>query len=142
MRPIDFMKAAGVGLAVLVLTLALSYPMVAFYAYFIEPGHPQQFYVEAAQWIAPWSSHVFGPLLFFVLNFWLARRRPERNALTFAVATVVLYVVIDWSMLPLMGVSLLEVMKVSVAASLGAKLIGALAGATLGARARGRAAAA
>ena len=32
MRPIDFLKAAGVGLAVLVLTLALSYPMVAFYA--------------------------------------------------------------------------------------------------------------
>ena len=62
--------------------------------------------------------------------------------MTFAVATVVLYVVIDWSMLPLMGVSLMEVMKVSIAASLAAKLIGALAGATLGARARGRAAAA
>ncbi len=52
----EFTKALGVSLFVLVLTLAASFPMVAVYAYLIEPGHPPEFYSEAANWIAPWSS--------------------------------------------------------------------------------------
>jgi hypothetical protein len=51
----DVFKAIGVAFLVLVITLAASYPMVAFYAYVIEPGHPQSFYTDAAQWIAPWD---------------------------------------------------------------------------------------
>jgi hypothetical protein len=128
-KPIDYLKAAGVGVAVLALTLALSYPMVAFYAYFIEPGHPQQFYRDAAQWIAPWSSHVFGPILFFAFNYWLARRSPGRNAVAFAIASFAAYVVIDWGMALGMGLSLGVMLVPSVAVSLAAKLAGGLAGA-------------
>ena len=131
MKPIDYLKAAGVGAAVLALTLALSYPMVAFYAYFIEPGHPQQFYVDAAQWIAPWSSHVFGPLLFFAFTYRLARRSPGRNAVAFAIASFVAYVVIDWGTVLGMGMGLGVMLKPSVALSLGTKLLAALAGAYL-----------
>jgi hypothetical protein len=64
MRAVDYLKALGVAVATLAITLAAGFPMVAFYAYFIEPGHPQEFYNEAAQWIAPWSSHILGPLAF------------------------------------------------------------------------------
>jgi hypothetical protein len=134
MTPIDVLKAAGIGLAVLALTLALSYPMVALYAYFIEPGHPQTFYVEAAQSIAPWSSHVFGPILFFAFNYWLARRSPERNAMAFAAASIVAYIVIDWGLVLGMGLSLGVMLTTSVALSLCAKVLGAFAGAHLGGR--------
>lgn len=76
-----FFKALGVAVATLAITLAASFPMVAFYAFFIEPGHPQEFYNEAARWIAPWSSHVIGPMVFFAFNYWLAARSPRRNRL-------------------------------------------------------------
>lgn len=135
MKPLDVLKAAGVAAAVLALTLALSYPMVAFYATFIEPGHPQQFYVDAAQWIAPWSSHVLGPAFFLAFNYWLARRKPARNAFAFAAATFVLYVIVDWGMALGMGVSLAVMLTPTVMLSLAAKALGAFAGAHLGARA-------
>ena len=41
MRAVDFVKARGIAIATLVITLAASFPMVAFYAFFIEPGHPR-----------------------------------------------------------------------------------------------------
>jgi hypothetical protein len=135
MRPIDYLKAAGLGLAVMALTIAASFPMVFVYATFVEPGHPQTFYNEAAKWIAPWSSHILGPILFFAFNYRLARRRPERNALAFAVATIGLYVLIDFGMsLPFVPAA--AFFTPTVALSLVAKLGGALAGAWLGKRAR------
>jgi hypothetical protein len=142
MKTSDFMKALGVAVATLVITLVASFPMVAVYAWLIEPGHPPEFYTDAAQWIAPWSSHVLGPLVFFAFNFWLARRNAERNAVLFAVATVVLYVVVDFSMLPLMGLDLFAALSLTMGASLGAKLVGALLGAHLGTRRRPQATAA
>jgi hypothetical protein len=135
MKPIDYLKAAGVALAVLTLTVAASFPMVFFYATFIEPGHPQAFYNEAAKWIAPWSSHVLGPILFFAFNHRLARRNAERNAMAFAAATIGMYVLIDFGMtLPFAHAS--AFLTPTVALSLAAKLTGALAGAWLGARER------
>jgi hypothetical protein len=129
---LDYLKALGVAVAALAITLAASFPMVAFYAYFIEPGHPQEFYNEAAKWIAPWSSHILGPLVFFAFNYWLARQSPERNAMLFAAATIVFYVIVDWSMLPMMGVPIAAALTVSVLLSLVGKAIGAFLGAYLG----------
>jgi hypothetical protein len=133
MKPMDYLKALGVALFVMTCTLFFAFPMVAFYAYVIEPGHPQEFYSKAAQWIAPWSSHVLGPLLFFGLNFRLARSRPERNAMAFAIATIVAYVVIDAGSLPLFGVDIAAFFRATVLISLVFKAIGALLGARLGA---------
>jgi hypothetical protein len=133
MKPIDYPKAAGVGLAVMALTVAASFPMVYVYATFIEPGHPQSFYNDAAKWIAPWSSHILGPILFFVFNYRLARRSPDRNAMAFAAATIGLYVLIDFGMmLPFVPAS--AFFNPTTALSITAKLIGAVSGALLGKR--------
>lgn len=128
MKLIDYLKAAGIGLTVMVLTVAASFPMVFIYAQFIAPGHSQPFYNEAATWIAPWSSHVLGPLLFFIFNFWLARRRPERHAIAFAALTVALYALIDFGMM-LAFVPPSTLLTMPVALSLAGKLAAALGGA-------------
>ena len=136
MNVLDVLKALGVAVLTLIITLAASFPMVAFYAYVIEPGHPQSFYNDAALWIAPWSSHILGPLVFFAFNFWLARRAPKRNAFLFAVATVALYIVVDFGTLPLMGIDIRTAFTLSMGFWLSVKLIGALLGAYLGAKKR------
>ena len=107
---------------------------VAFYAYLIEPGLPPEFYTAAAQWIAPWSSHLLGPLLFMTFNFYLARRRPGRHALPFAAASIVLYVIIDAGSLPLFGVPIVRFFSLPVMVSLCFKTAGALTGGWLGTR--------
>ncbi len=140
MKAADLIKALGVAIAVIVITMAASFPMVAFYAYVIEPGHPEAFYTEAAQWIAPWSSHILGPLCFLGFNFWLARRSPERNATAFAITTLVLYLIVDLSMLPLMGLPILGAVSVVFLLSFAGKAAGALLGAHLGSRPRNPAA--
>ncbi|MDP2142461.1 MAG: hypothetical protein Q8L20_16785 [Gammaproteobacteria bacterium] len=136
MTAIDYLKALGVAVLVMVFTLAASFPMVAFYATFIEPGHPQQFYNDAAMWIAPWSSHVLGPLAFLAFNYRLAKRSPRRNAMAFAVMTFVFYLLVDFSTLPLMGIDILSALTLTTILSLLTKLFGALGGARLGTTAR------
>lgn len=138
MEALDIPKALGVAVAVLVITLAASFPMVAFYAFVIEPGHPQEFYNEAAQWIAPWSSHILGPVMFFAFNFWLAKRSTRRNALLFAAATVVLYTVVDLSTLPMIGLPIAAAFTVPFGLSLVGKAAGAFLGAYHGTRSRDR----
>ena len=137
MTALDYLKAFGVAFATIVITVIASFPMVAFYAYLIEPGHPQEFYTEAAQWIAPWSSYVLGPVVFFVLNYWLARRTPARNALLFAVATLLAYVMIELAMVRAMGGDLAMFLSLNMAFWFALKVIAALAGAHLGSRASG-----
>ncbi|MGI9323867.1 MAG: hypothetical protein ACR2PZ_01515 [Pseudomonadales bacterium] len=134
MTALDFARALGVATAVIVITMAASFPMVAFYAYIIEPGHSEEFYTAAAQWIAPWSSHILGPIAFLGFNYFLAKRSPERSALLFAVATLGLYVVVDLSMLPMMGLPIADGITLSTTLSFLAKTAGALLGAYLGSR--------
>ena len=136
MQALDYVKATGVALVTLIITLALSFPMVAFYAYVIEPGHDQTFYTEAAQWIAPWSSHIFGPLTLFAFNYSMAKRRPERNAMLFVLVTILMYIVIDFGMLGFMQVDITVFLTMSIGISMVAKLAGALLGAHFGTRAR------
>ncbi len=136
MKAADFAKALGLAIVTIIVTLVASIPMVAFYAFFVEPGHPQEYYDEAAQWIAPWSSHILGPLLFFGFNFWLARRSPGRHAMLFATATIVLYAVVDLGTLPMVGLPVSAAMTLPVALSFGAKAVGAFLGAYLGSRNR------
>ncbi len=139
MKAADLVKALGVAIAVIVITMAASFPMVAFYAFVVEPGHPQAFYTEAAQWIAPWSSHILGPICFFGFNFWLARRSADRHATAFAVTTLVMYLIVDLAMLPLMGLPILGAVSVVFILSFAGKATGALLGAHLGSRTRTKA---
>jgi hypothetical protein len=137
MKPIDYLKAAGVGLAVMAVTIAASFPAVFVYAAFDKAGpHDQAYFNHTATFVAPWCSYVGGPVLFFLLNWLLARRRPARNALLFAAASFVFYLVIDGGSTVLFSMSLMEFASVTVLISSLAKLAAALAGAWLGSRSR------
>lgn len=95
MKPIDFAKAAGVAIAVLILNVFFAILVVLVYRFAIEPGRPSEFYDAAALRIAPWCSHIAGTFLFFGAGYLFTRRRPERNGFLFALAFTVLYAVID-----------------------------------------------
>lgn len=129
----DLVKALGVAMLVLIITIAASFPMVAFYATFIEPAQKPEFYQEAALWIAPWSSYVLGPIVFFLCTFWLSRRRLVSNPMRFAIFAVAFYIVVDLIVLPLaIGIPLASMLTIGMLLTLSSKLIAALAGAHCG----------
>ena len=131
-RTIDIGKAAVTAVVVLVVNVAVSFAVVAVYAYLIEPGHDDAFYQAAAQDIAPWSSVFAGALLFFAAAYWQTKRQPERNAILFAIAVVAIYSLIDIAVLLSQGV--LQSMAGVVTLSLTTKLFAAIAGARIAAR--------
>lgn len=135
MKLSDFLLALGVAVLAMVITMIASYPMVAFYSYVIEPGQTQEFYENAALSIAPWSSYILGPVVFFGCNYAMAKRNPGRNAMLFAVMTIVFYFLVDFVvLLPLMGVSIGSALTMTAAVSVLTKLVGAVLGAQLGLR--------
>ena len=133
MQPIDYAKAAGLAILVLMLDFAVAFLVVAFYSLAIDPGHPQAYYEAAALSITPWSTRVAGPILFFLAIWGTGRRRPERNPWAFALATFFFYLVVDFA---LVGFGFGAVLTLPVALTLLAKLAGALAGAAVVSRAR------
>ncbi len=133
----DILKAIGVALVIMVVDVAISFPVVAVYAYFIEPGHDAAFYESAAQRIAPWSSVVAGVFLFFGALYWLTRRKPERHAVGFALAVWVAFaafaLAIDLAILAGAGGSLRSIAGI-VALSLATKFAAAITGAWVASR--------
>src|SRR5688572_17044830 len=97
MKPIDYAKAAGVALLLLVLNVLLSIPVILFYSLVIDPGHPPEYYNQAALRIAPWCSYTTGTVLFFIAGYFLTKRRPQRNGLLFAATFTGFYALIDIS---------------------------------------------
>ena len=95
MKPIDFARAAGVAVAVLVVNVLIAILIVLVYSFAIEPGHPREFYDAAALRIAPWCSHIAGTALFFGAGYLFGRTRPQRNGFLFALVFTVLYALID-----------------------------------------------
>ena len=126
MKPIDYAKAAGVALLLLVLNVLLSIPVILFYSLVIDPGHPPEYYNKAALRIAPWCSHITGTFLFFLAGYFLAKRRPGRNGFLFAATFTGLYAFIDAAVVGFVGVFAIE-----FALSMLAKLLASLAGAFL-----------
>jgi hypothetical protein len=126
MKPIDFAKAAGVAIAILILNVLISVVVVLIYALLVEPGHPSEFYDAAALRIAPWCSHIAGTALFFAAGYLCVRRCTERNGLLFAAVVTLFYALIDGAIVSFAGAFTLEHVL-----SLLAKLAAALAGAFL-----------
>lgn len=131
MKPIDFLKAAGIAIGLLVINVLIAILVVGVYAALIEPGHTDEFYDEAALWIVPWSCHIIGTPLFFVAVCFLTARRRERNAYLFATVVVVMYAIIDAA-----SVGFLSVLELSFALSMLLKLAASLTAAYVGTRSR------
>jgi len=129
MKPIDFAKAAGVAVGVLALNIFIATLVIVAYSLWIEPGHPREFYDEAALRIAPWCSHIFGTALFFAAGYRFARLRSRSVALIFAAAFTVLYAIIDSAIVAFAAFWQLEFWL-----SMLAKFAAALAGAYLATR--------
>jgi hypothetical protein len=91
----DYLKALITGFAVLALNLLTLVALMFGYGQFIAPGHPPEFYTEAAPRLGAWSGPIAGALLIFLFVWLLSRRRPQRNAYAFAAATFVSYAAID-----------------------------------------------
>ncbi len=125
----DFAKAVGVALVIMMANVAISYGVVAVYAYFIEPGHDGAFYEASAQRIAPWSSVVAGGFLFFGALYWLTRRTPDRHAIGFALAVASSYAAFDLAILA--GAGALPSLGGIVALSLLTKFAAGIAGAAV-----------
>jgi hypothetical protein len=122
---VDFVKALALAFGILVVNVAISFGVVFAYSLWVEPGHDQAYYEAAAQWIAPWSSVAFGWLLFLIACA-LFSRRPERNALAFALAVLVAYAALDLGIL--FAAAALSPFPPIVALSLASKLAGAIGG--------------
>ncbi len=125
MGALEFLRAAGTAVGILVLNLAISFGAVAWYSVFGDPGHGAPYYEAAAQWIAPLSSIVFGWLL-FLLAMLAMSRKPARDALVFALTTFAVYAAIDLSVIGAMGG--ISVLAPTIALSLSSKLAGAVGG--------------
>jgi hypothetical protein len=130
MKPIDYAKAAGFALALLVINVLIAILVVTFYALLIEPGHPREFYDEAAKRIAPWCSHIAGTALFIIAGYFLTRHRLYRNAYLFVTVISVFYALIDAASVGFAGI-----LQVEFALSMLVKLLAALAGAFIAIRA-------
>ncbi len=127
MTPLDFVKALGVALALMVLNVATAFGVVWAYSLFIEPGHEEAFYQAAAQQIAPWSSVVAGVALFFAAGWLFAKRKPARNGIVFAATFALIYAAIDVSIILAAGE--IATLAPIVAASMVTKLVAAMGGA-------------
>jgi hypothetical protein len=132
MTLLDFLKALGVAVLLMVLNVAIAFGVMAIYSTFIAPGHDVAFYESAAQRIAPWSSIFVGAALFFLAMLWLAWRRQGRNGYLFAFAVVAIYAAIDLS--AILAAGALTGFGAIVAASMLSKLAAAELGAWLGRR--------
>ncbi|MDA1166171.1 MAG: hypothetical protein O3B13_24005 [Planctomycetota bacterium] len=124
MKTTDFARAFGAAIALLAVNLLVAIAVVVFYRFVIEPGHPGEFYDEAAMRIAPWCSHIIGTALFFVVIRFVTARKPDRNGLLFAVVVSLFYAIIDSAMVGF--ASLVEVeFLLSMMAKLAAAVVGA-----------------
>lgn len=95
MTLIDFIKAAGLAVLVLASNLLLTVLAVFIYSLAIEPGHPAAYYNAMAPRIGAWTGPAGGVLLMLLAAYVFGRRRPARNALAFAAAVFVFYVLLD-----------------------------------------------
>lgn len=126
MLPVDFVKALGLAIAILALDLACAFGAVWFYSLAIDPGHAREYYVALAPAISTVSTRIVGPVLFILFVWLVSRRRPNRNAWTFAVVVFLFYMLVDGALVAWQGFFVPEVI-----ATMALKLLGALIGAWL-----------
>lgn len=133
MRSLAYLKAVGVGLLATVLNLAASVPVILAWRFLVIPGRPESAYRDLPLQIAPWSSHILGPVIFLALVWLFSRRRRQRSAWRFAAVAWATYAIVDLgSAWALTGPAAL--MSPVLVLSLITKLAAALGGAWLATR--------
>ena len=133
MKPIDYLKALGVAVAVLALNLLVTTAVITVYSLVIAPGRPQSHYTEMAPAIGAWSGPAGGVALMFLAGGVFGRRRPERNALAFAGVAWAFYLAVDLALGAAFG-GLAAVLTARFGISLSLAGLAALAGAALAQR--------
>jgi hypothetical protein len=136
MKPIDYLKALGVAVAVMVLNLLITTAVIAIYATLIEPGQPPAHYTAMAPVIGAWSGPLGGMSLMFLMGWVFARRRPVRNGLLFVAVVFAIYLALDVA-IGLAAVPASALFTLNFAASLGGAFLAGVAGAAVGQRRRG-----
>lgn len=95
MKPVDFVKALGIAILVMVVDLACAFATVSIWAMMtgqegLNPSDPGVIEMSSL------STRVCGPLLFALFVWIFQRRRMDRSGLGFALAVFAFYVLIDW----------------------------------------------
>lgn len=124
MLPVDFLKALGVALLVMLLDLACAFVGVTLWSLWTQPPQPLSPSDPAVITVATLTTRLCGPLLLALFVWLFSRRRPDRNAWAFGVAVFVFYMLVDWGMVAFRG--MLEPAALLTAAL---KLAGAMVGA-------------
>jgi hypothetical protein len=127
MQPIDFAKAAGLALLVLILDLACAFAFVLFWSLAIDPGHPSSYYTAAAPRLSTISTRVCGPLLLALFVWLFSRKRADRQPFAFAATVLAVYFFLDGAMVAFRPFFFTTPMLFTM----GLKLMGALGGAAL-----------
>jgi hypothetical protein len=126
MKPMEFLRAAGLAFVVLLFDVLLAVGAVYVWGKYFAPGHTQEYYETAGVPIARWSTRILGTALIFGTSWLAVHQRPERNAYGFAGAIVFFYALLDGA-----SVAFEDFFNGSIALTMLLKLLGALAGAYL-----------
>ena len=120
----------GATIFILIVNVGLSFLYIAFYSYFINPGHDEQFYQEYAMIAAPYCSIVTGIPIFYFVCRWISGKWESDFALKAALLVWFVYVLIDLSILTAAGFTLrlAVIAAISYLTKLVSAYLGGLAG--------------
>jgi hypothetical protein len=133
MKPLDFLKAFGLGVLTLALNIALLFGLGLIYDLVINPGQTEAFYQTVYPRIGAWSAPIGAIVLMFATAWLFGARRPARNPYGFAAAVFASYAAID-GVLALLGQGAAVLLSPPVLITLGGGVIAILAGAHLSQR--------
>lgn len=129
MQPVDFIRALGVAILILVLDLCCAFLWVSAWVLIDAPPQPISPMDPVVIELSGLSTRVCGPILFALFVWLFSRRRPDRNAWAFGLSVFGFYFVIDWGIVGFRGT-----WEPAALMTMLLKLLGALAGAWLARR--------
>ena len=119
----------GAALLSMIVNVVLSILYIAFYSYFINPGHSHAFYEEYAQTAAPFCSIIFGIPVLYIVARWIGGKWESNFAVKAALLVWLVYALIDLSALTAAGwtIQLAVISFISMTTKLIAAYFGGLA---------------
>lgn len=131
MKPVDFVKALGVAILIMLLDFACAFGFVFSWVQINQPAQPLGMMDPLTIELSTLSTRIFGPLLFALFVWLFARKRTDRSAFAFALSVFGFYCLLDWSLVAFQGI-----LEPAAMGTMLLKLCGALIGAWLARRGR------